>query len=47
VSATTTAKRRIAFEVEVVKRALDFQPTYELALHGQAEGLRRRLRALR
>ena len=37
-------ERRIQFESETVSRALDFRPTYELALRGQAEGLRRRLR---
>jgi predicted nucleotidyltransferase len=37
-------ERRIAFEAQTVVRALDFLPTHELAVRGQAEGLLRRLR---
>jgi predicted nucleotidyltransferase len=40
-------ERRIAFESTTVVRALDFRPTYERALRGQAQGLRRRLRRQR
>lgn len=38
-------ERRIQFEADTVARAIDFRPTYELALSGQAHGLRRRLRS--
>lgn len=37
-------ERRVDFESDTVVRALDFRPTHELALRGQAAGLRRRLR---
>ena len=39
-------ERRISFATRTVIRALDFRPTYELALAGQADGIRRRLREL-
>ncbi|MCA8953131.1 MAG: nucleotidyltransferase domain-containing protein [Planctomycetes bacterium] len=40
-------ERRVDFEATTVMRGIDFRPTWELAVTGQAEGLRRRIRAMR